>query len=139
MVRIPVFICIAATFVTMVDLFFHGYVPAIWALLGIYLPLITVNCNVLGRAEVFASHNPIIPSIADGLGTGLGFGLAMLVVAIPRVFFGKGVFELFGNTLFSIPVLSETPVAIMVLPPGAFLVIGLLHGLFRRVGVEQHE
>ncbi len=138
-VRIPVFVVIGATFVTIVDLMFHGYVPAVWALLGIYLPLITVNCNVLGRAEVFASHNTVLPSIADGAGIALGFGLAMLIVAIPRVLLGTGSFTISGHTLFTLPVLHEQPIGLLVLPPGAFLVIGLLHALFRRIGVEKSE
>lgn len=138
-VRIPVFVIIDATFVTIVDLMFHAYVPVVWALLGIYLPLITVNCTVLGRAEVFASKNPILPSIADGVGIALGFGLAMLIVAIPRELLGTGGLTIFGHTLFTLPVLHEHPIGLLVLPPGAFLVIGLLHGLFRRIGVEKSE
>jgi electron transport complex protein RnfE len=138
-VRIPVFIVIISTFVTIVDLTFHGYLPSIYPLLGIYLPLITVNCIVMGRAEAFSSHNPILPSVADGLGMALGFGLAMLVIAIPRVLLGTGSLTVFGNKLFSIPVLDETPIGMMVLPMGAFLVIGLIHALLRRLGVEKRD
>lgn len=138
-VRIPVFIVIAASFTTIVDMTFHGYVPAIYALLGIYLPLITVNCNVLGRMEVFAQRNPILPSIADGVGIAFGFGLAMLMVAIPRVLLGTGKLTLFGANLLTLPILNEHPIGLLVLPPGAFLVIGLLHALFRRIGLEKSE
>lgn len=138
-VRIPIMIVTAASFVTIVDLVFHAYVPAVWVLLGIYLPLITVNCNVLGRAEVFALRNPVLPSVADGVGIALGFGLAMLVVAIPRQLFGTGSLSLMGKDFLTLPVLDKQPIGMLVQPQGAFLVIGLLHGLFRRVGIEKHE
>lgn len=138
-VRIPVFIVIVATLVTVVDLTFKAYIPAIWTALGVYLPLLTVNCIVLGRAEVFASKNPVSFSIADALGMTVGFGLAMLMVTIPRQLFGTGSLELFGNKFLTLPVLSEHPIGVLVLPPGAFLVIGLLHGLFRRLGVIKSE
>ncbi len=138
-VRIPVMIVIGASFVTIVDMAFHAYVPAIYALLGIYLPLITVNCNVLGRAEVFALHNPVLPSIADGVGIALGFGLAMLIVAIPRQLFGTGALSFMGTTFLTLPVLDKQPIGMLVMPSGAFLVIGLLHALFRRLGVEKSE
>lgn len=94
---------------------------------------------MLGRAEVFALRNPVLPSIADGVGIALGFGLAMFVVAIPRVLLGTGKLTVFGNELFSLPVLSKQPIGMLTLAPGAFLVIGLLHGLFRRLGVEKRE
>jgi electron transport complex protein RnfE len=135
MVRIPVFIVIVATFVTIVDITFEAYIPEMWRVLGIYLPLLVVNCIVLGRAEVFASKNPPPLSIADALGMTAGFSLAMLLVTIPRQLFGTGSLELFGNELLTLPVLSEHPISVLVLPPGAFLVIGLLLGLFRRLGV----
>lgn len=139
MVRIPVYIVIVASFVTMVDMAFHAYVPSIYTLLGIYLPLITVNCIVLGRMEVFASRNTVVLSVADSVGMAFGFGLAMLVIAIPRVLLGTGALTVAGNTLFTLPGLKDNPIGLLVLPPGAFLVIGLLHSLFRRLGVEKNE
>ena len=139
MVRIPVFIVIVATFVTIVDLTFEAYIPEMWRVLGIYLPLLVVNCIVLGRAEVFASKNPLSRSVADALGMTAGFALAMLLVTIPRQLFGTGSLELFGRQLLALPVLSEQPIVVLVLPPGAFLVIGLLLGLFRRLGVTKGE
>ncbi len=94
---------------------------------------------MLGRAEVFALKNPVLPSVADGVGIALGFGLAMFVVAIPRVLFGAGKLVVMGKQLFALPILSQQPIAMLTLAPGAFLVIGLLHGLFRRLGVEKRE
>jgi electron transport complex protein RnfE len=138
-VRIPIYIVIVATFVTIVDLVFQAFLPDIWLLLGIYLPLLTVNCIVLARAEVFASKNGINLSIADALGMAFGFMIAMLVISIPRALLGYGELVLFGNTVITLPTLSEQPIAVLVMPPGAFLVIGLLHGLFRRIGVVKSE
>ena len=138
-VRIPIFIVIVATFVTIVDITFEAYIPEIWTVLGIYLPLLTVNCLVLGRAEVFASKNPISRSIADALGMTAGFLLAMLLVTIPRQILGTGSLEIFGKQLFALPILSDQPIVALILPPGAFLVIGLLFGLFRRLGVLKGE
>ena len=138
-VRIPIFVVIGATFVTIIDLVFHSYIPGIWALLGIYLPLITVNCNVLGRAEVFAQHHGVVASIGDGLGTGIGFGISIIIISFFRQLFGTGSLSLFGHELLTLPVLGEQPIGLFTLAPGAFLVIGLLHGLFRRVGVEKSE
>ena len=137
MVRIPVFIVIIATLVTIVDLTFEAYIQEMWILLGIYLPLLTTNCIVLGRAEVFSSKNSCSRSIADSLGMTAGFAIAMLLVTIPRQLLGTGVIEWFGNELVSLPVLSEQPIAILVKPPGAFLVIGLLYGLLTRLGVTK--
>ena len=134
-VRIPVFIVIVATFVTLVDITFEAYIPDMWNLLGIYLPLLTVNCVVLGRAEVFASKNNITKSMADALGMTLGFALALLLVTLPRQLFGTGMITWFGAELIKIPVLSDQPISALILPPGAFLVIGLLYGLFTRLGV----
>jgi len=138
-VRIAVFIVIVATFVTVVDLVFEAYIPDIWKLLGIYLPLLTVNCIVLGRAEAFASKNSVSRSILDAVGMTAGFALAMIMVTIPRQLFGTGSLDIFGHNIVTLPVLSEQPIAVLVLPPGAFLVIGLLHGLFRRLGVMKGE
>ncbi len=134
-VRIPVFIVIVATFVTLVDITFEAYIPDMWNLLGIYLPLLTVNCVVLGRAEVFASKNNITKSMADALGMTLGFALALLLVTLRRQLFGTGMITWFGTELIKIPVLSDQPISALILPPGAFLVIGLLYGLFTRLGV----
>jgi electron transport complex protein RnfE len=138
-VRIPTFIVIIATFVTIVSLTFQAYVPALYESLGIYLPLIVVNCIILGRAEAFASKNRISLAVADALGMGAGFMLAVCIIAIIRETLGTGELTVLGNTLFSIPVLNEQPVSMFLLPAGAFLVIGLLLALFRRVGLIKND
>ncbi len=139
MVRIPIFIVIIATFVTIVDLVFQAYIPALYETLGLFLPLIVVNCIILGRAEAFASKNPVVNTIADTLGVGVGFALALVTISFFRELFGTGSLSLFGVDLFTLPVLGEHPITIFILPPGAFLVIGLLLALFRRTGVTKSE
>ena len=138
-VRIPVFIVIIATFVTVVNLVFHAFVPALYESLGIYLPLIVVNCIILGRAEAFASKNPITASLADALGVSIGFFLALLLISALRELLGTGGLSLFGNHLFTLPILGEDPMILFILPPGAFLIMALLLALFRRLGVMQCE
>ncbi len=138
-VRIPVFIVIIATFVTVVNLVFHAYVPSLYESLGIYLPLIVVNCIILGRAEAFASKNPITSSIADALGVSIGFLLALLIISFLRELLGTGSLSLFGVDLFTLPVLGEDPMTLFILAPGAFLVMALLLALFRKMGVMKCE
>jgi Na+-translocating ferredoxin:NAD+ oxidoreductase subunit E len=139
MVRIPVFIVVIATFVTILSLVFEAYIPPLYESLGIYLALIVVNCIILGRAEAFAQKNPVLLSIADALGIGIGFTISLLIVSLFREILGTGSLSIFGFTLFSIPVLSETPMAFFIMPPGAFLVLGLLLALFRWLGVLKNE
>jgi Na+-translocating ferredoxin:NAD+ oxidoreductase subunit E len=139
MVRIPVFIVVIATFVTILSLVFEAYIPPLYESLGIYLALIVVNCIILGRAEAFAQKNPVLYSIADALGIGIGFTISLLIVSLFREILGTGSLSIFGHTLFSIPVLSETPMAFFIMPPGAFLVLGLLLALFRWLGVLKNE
>jgi len=138
-VRIPVFIVIIATFVTVVNLVFHGFVPALYESLGIYLPLIVVNCIILGRAEAFASKNPVTSSIADALGVSIGFLLALFIISFLRESLGTGSVSIFGFKLFTLPVLGDNPMTLFILPPGAFLVMALLLALFRRIGVMKNE
>ena len=135
MVRIPVFIVIIATFVTIIGLMFEAYIPTLYDSLGIYLPLIVVNCIILGRAEAFASRNRVLYSIADALGAGIGFMLALVLISFFRQILGTGGLTVFGVELFTVPVLGDHPMLFFILPPGAFLVIGLLLALFRRLGV----
>lgn len=119
-VKIPSFIVIIASFVTMVDLVMAGYVPALHEQLGVFIPLIVVNCVVLGRAEAFASKNKVFPSIIDGAGMGLGFSMALTMLGAVREFFGSG--KIFGITLF-----NETyGMLVFVLAPGAFIALGYL-------------
>ncbi len=138
-VRIPVFIVIIATLVSIVDLMMQGFVPALSKSLGIYIPLIVVNCIILGRAEAFASKNGVLDSIADALGIGMGFGVAILLISFIRQLLGTGKLDLFGHHLFTIPGFSENPVSILMLPMGAFLVIGMLLALFKWMGVTKNE
>ena len=119
-VRIPAFIVIVASFVTMVQLLLEAYMPSLNASLGIYIPLIVVNCIILGRAESYAYHNPPIASFFDGVGMGLGFTLALTLLGIFREFIGSG-------TFFGIRVIPEEyGVTIFVLAPGAFFVLAAL-------------
>ncbi|MFC2026433.1 electron transport complex subunit RsxE [Chloroflexota bacterium] len=134
-VRIPTFIIIIATFVTIANMVFQAYVPALHQALGIYLPLIVAYCIILGRAEAFASRNTVTRSIADALGIGIGFTLALVLISSIREILGTGGISIFGNDLFSLPGLGDNPIYIFILPTGAFLVIGLLLALFRWTGV----
>jgi electron transport complex protein RnfE len=122
-IRIPCFIVVIASFVTIVELLMAAFSPQIAKQLGIFVPLIVVNCIILGRAESFASKNRIIPSILDALGMGLGFTLALSIVAIIRELLGSG--KILGFAAFK----GYLPATIMILPPGALLTLGLLIGL----------
>jgi len=124
-IRIPIFISVIATFVTIVDLVMAAFFPALHKALGIFIPLIVVNCIILGRAEAFASKNNIILSIADGFGMGVGFLLALVIIATFREILGNG-------TWLGIPIFGNNfkPVLLMILPPGAFFTIGFLIGFF---------
>ena len=117
-VRIPAFITVIAGFVTVVQMLVKAYSPAINDALGIYLPLIVVNCIILGRAEMYASKNPVLPSILDGLGMGVGFTAALLLMGMIRELFGSG--TLFGVQIMPVQIL------IFILPPGGFFVFGML-------------
>ena len=139
MVRIPVFIVIIATFVTVINLVFHAYVPTLYESLGIYLPLIVVNCIILGRAEAYAAKNPVLGSIADALGVSIGFFLALFIISFLREILGTGSLSLFGTHLFTLPVLGDNPMTLFILPPGAFLIMALLLALLRKLGVIKSE
>ncbi|HHI87724.1 MAG TPA: electron transport complex subunit E [Candidatus Cloacimonetes bacterium] len=123
-VRIPCFILVIASFVTIVDMTMEAYVPPLHKSLGIFIPLIVVNCIILGRAEAFASKNGVFKSILDGLGMGVGFTLAIMVIALIREILGAG-------TILDMRILpaSYKPMIAAILPPGAFITIGLLMGL----------
>ena len=134
--RIPGFIVVVASFVTIVDFLLEGFDPSLYSALGVYIPLIVVNCIILGRAESYASKNPVIPSMFDGLGMGLGFTIGLTSIGIVRELIGAG--QLFGNQL--IP-LADTatgqagyvPVTIFILAPGAFIVLSCLVALQNKV------
>ena len=127
-IRIPVFVVVIATFVTIVDMFLNAFAPDIYAALGIIIPLIVVNCLILARAEAFAYSNGVIASIFDGLGMGLGYTLAITVLGVVREIIGAG--SLFGISLFGD---SFQPAAIFIAPPGAFILLGLLIAIFRTI------
>ncbi len=137
--RIPIFIVIIASLVTVVNLIFQANFPDLHEALGIFLPLVVVNCIILARAEAFASKNPIVSSLADALGITVGFMLALLIISFIRQILGTGSLSVFGFDFFTLPVLGKHPIAIFILPAGAFLIIGLLMALFRRTGVMKSE
>ena len=120
-VRIPSFIVVIASFVTMIDLFMKAYLPDLSASLGMYIPLIVVNCIIFARAESFAFKNPPVLSIADGLGMGLGFTFAITLLSVIREVIGNGTF--FGATVMPA---GYQPMAIMLQVPGGFVTLGLL-------------
>ena len=123
-VRLPAYIVIVASLVTVVELLMEAYVPSIYSALGIYIPLIVVNCIILGRAESYASKNPVLPSIFDGLGMGLGFTVGLTSIGIVRELIGAG-------TLFNYQILPDSyqPITIFILAPGAFFVLACLTAL----------
>lgn len=122
-IRIPCFIVVIATFVTIVELLLKAYLPVLDKSLGIFVPLIVVNCIIMGRAEAFASKNGLLRSMLDALGMGVGFTVALVVISAIREIFGAG-------TIFGLPLsVHLQPAIIMILAPGALLTLGLLTGL----------
>ena len=130
-VRIPAFIVIIASFVTMVELLLEGFLPALYDALGLYIPLIVVNCIILGRAEAYASKNPVIPSLFDGIGMGLGFSFALTCIGAVRELIGAG--EIFG--LHIMPD-SYVPCAIFIMAPGAFFVLAALTAIQNKIRIN---
>ncbi|NOZ61522.1 MAG: electron transport complex subunit E [Calditrichaeota bacterium] len=132
-IRIPIYIVVIATFVTIVDLFMAGFAPALHKSLGIFVPLIVVNCIILGRAEAFAGKNPVFYSFLDGLGMGLGFTFALTLISIVREILGNG-------SLWGIPLMPHSfePVLLLILPPGAFLTLGLFLGFFNWLDAKRN-
>lgn len=135
-VRVPVYIIIIASFVTIVEMLMHAYVTSLYSSLGIFIPLIVVNCIILGRAEQYASKNNPLLSIFDGIGIGLGFTLGLTVIGMVRELIGAG-------TLFGIQVMPESyePVSIFVMAPGAFFVLAILCAIqnkFNLKGANRH-
>lgn len=135
-VRVPVYIIIIASFVTIVEMLMHAYVTELYESLGIYIPLIVVNCIILGRAESFASKNSVILSVFDGIGIGIGFTLGLTIIGLVRELIGAG-------TAFGISVLPEAyePVSIFVMAPGAFFVLAMLCAIQNKLklkGANRH-
>lgn len=124
-IRIPLFVVVIATFVTLVEMFIRAFAPAIYQSLGIFIPLIVVNCIILARAESFAYKNGILSSAVDAIGQGLGYTAAIVVLGSLRELIGSG-------SIFGIAVFGESfkPAAIFVAPPGAFIILGILIALF---------
>ncbi len=128
-VRMPAYIVVVASLVTMVQFLMQGFVPSLYESLGIYIPLIVVNCIILGRAESYASKNPPVPSLFDGLGMGLGFSMSLTIIGLVRELLGAG-------TAFNMQLLpladsangtaGFTPISIFIMPPGAFMVLAVL-------------
>jgi electron transport complex protein RnfE len=127
LVRIPAYIVVIASFVTLLQMIMQAYVPGLYKTLGIFIPLIVVNCIILGRAEAFASKNKPIPSFFDGLGIGLGFTLALTLLGMVREFLGTG-------KIFDLPVVPENyGMLIFVLAPGAFIALGYLIAIVNKL------
>ncbi|MCQ2154763.1 MAG: electron transport complex subunit E [Bacteroidales bacterium] len=124
-VRIPSYIVVIATFVTVLQLLMQAYVPAVYDTLGLFIPLIVVNCIVLGRAEAFANKNSVLDSALDGLGIGLGFTLSLTVIGIVRELLGAG-------SIFGYKLIAGDGILVFVLAPGAFLVLAYLLVIFRK-------
>lgn len=131
-VRIPAFVVVISTFVTIVGLLMEAFVPALFASLGLFIPLIVVNCIILARAEAFASKNSIVDSAFDGIGMGLGFTLALVILGSVRELLGNG--SIFGMSIFGA---GYEPALIMILPPGGFLALGLLLALYNSYQIKK--
>lgn len=127
LVRIPAFIVVIATFVTIVEMVMNAYMPALADSLGIFIPLIVVNCIVLGRAEAFAAKNNVLSSLFDGIGIGLGFTFALTLLGVTREFFGSG--KMFSFAIFP----EDFGVTLFVLAPGAFIALGYLVAVFNKL------
>jgi len=131
-VRIPAFVVVISTFVTIVGMLMEAYVPDLFKSLGLFIPLIVVNCIILARAEAFASKNGVIDSAFDGIGMGLGFTLALLILGSVREVLGNG--SIFGASILGS---AYQPAIIMILPPGGFLTLGLLLALYNQVQMKK--
>lgn len=127
-VRIPAYMVVISTFVTIIQLLMQAFVPSLYESLGIFLPLIVVNCIILARAEAFAGKNAVMPSIVDGIGMGIGFTAALVMISAIREFFGTG-----GIMGFQLMGAAFEPVLLFVLAPGGFLVFGLLLGIINAI------
>jgi len=128
-VRIPAYIVVIASFVTIVEMMMQAYAPALYGALGVFVPLIVVNCVILGRAEAFANKNKVFPSILDALGMGLGFTLGLLLIALVREVLGAGTITLPGCVI-TIPGLSSAPARVIGFAAGALFVLGYLKAFF---------
>lgn len=128
-VRLPAFIVVVASFVTVVELLMEAYLQSLYAALGIYIPLIVVNCIILGRAEAYASKNPPLLSLFDGIGMGLGFTVGLTIIGAIREILGSG-------SIFGISIPGYEPMAFFIRAPGAFLVLAVLVAIMNAVGIK---
>lgn len=133
-IRIPAFIVIIASFVTLLQFLMQGFVPALYKALGIFIPLIVVNCMILGRAEAFASKNGPIASIFDGLGQGLGFTFSLALIGLVRELFGTG--KIYNMQIMPA---SFQPALIMILAPGAFFTLGILMAIMNQIKINKRK
>ena len=133
-VRIPAFIVIIASFVTVIELLLEAFIPSLYSALGIYIPLIVVNCIILGRAESYASKNPVLPSFFDGVGMGLGFTFALTCIGAVREIIGAG--QIFGVTIMPS---SYVPASIFIMAPGAFFVLAVLTAIQNVIKMKGEE
>ena len=133
-IHIPAYIVIIASLVTIIELLMHAFAPAVYAALGVYLPLIVVNCIILGRAEAFASSNTVIDSALDAIGMSIGFALGLTLIALIREVLGAGTITLFPigsfDGVIEVPWLIDNPFRVMALAPGALLLMGFLKAFF---------
>ncbi len=128
-VRIPAYIVIIASFVTIVQMLMQSFAPGLYKTLGVFVPLIVVNCIILGRAESFASKNTVVDSLIDAIGMGVGFTLALIAIALVREVLGNGTITLF-TTVIKVPILYKNPIRIFTLASGALLLMGVMKAGF---------
>ena len=136
-IRIPIFITIIATVATILEMFIQAFLPDLFTALGIFLPLVVTNCVVFGRAEAFASKYPVVPSIVDGLGMGLGFLLSLSVLAFFREVIGTGAIQLLGMYLRIFP--EQFAINLFIQPAGAFIVLGVIIGIMFSMKISNEE
>ena len=130
-VRIPSYIVVIASFVTIVDLLMQAYLPSLHQSLGIFIPLIVVNCIILGRAEAFANKNPVLYSIADGIGIGIGFTVSLVIIAFAREFLAEGSITVWGNLAWKD--IHNWKMVLFILPAGGFVMLGLILAFINRL------
>ena len=138
-VRIPCYIVIVATFVTVVQMLMNAYLPSFYEMMGVYLALIVVNCIILARAEMFARKNGVLDSVIDGAGMGLGFLIALLAMALIREVFGAGTITFVPTDPIVIPFLVDYKIPILTQAPGGFLVFGFLIAIINSIGVKKGQ
>jgi len=142
-IHIPAYVVIIASLVTIIEMVMHAFVPAVYSALGVYLPLIVVNCIILGRAEAFATRNTVLDSVLDAIGMAIGFALGLTLIAVIRELLGSGTITLFavGNFdgVIRIPWFYNNPIRVMSLAPGALLLMGYLKAFFDWTGARKKD